>query len=462
MKTAIYIVIGLLFNQFVYSQIFDDHFIKIWDSNLPIYGDENVCYMKFNDANNGMITTTTIDSMIKLNEYRTNDGGYTWNKVSIEVVNGIFSDLKINGSKYNYVYTKLLEDSLGTLGIRVIFREIDIFSGVVNEKLIPIPTAWFIYGLGLSSVGNSMYLTVRDYYTTNGKLDGLYYSNDGFENINLISNIIPSNIETYNGVSYFYNENKIYTIDDDNIEFLKEEYIHNSEQAFVKLLKFNNGLYTYYRIFNHDETGISTNYQCGIHRIDSNDQTCQYFTNPYSPYPGILNNTLYIGGFNIMKYNLTEDSCLMMNQIDRFSYGDLNFVYNHSRCQFVSDSIGFVFGYIENEDSTWCLFKTTTGQPGYKTYIGHGTAEINEIHTEQRSISVYPNPTVGNIQIDFGNLEESVEFQIYDSQGKILLTGNSSESILEVPLSDLGPGIYHLRIIDHDMEVLLHERIVKQ
>ncbi|MCT4561187.1 MAG: T9SS type A sorting domain-containing protein [Crocinitomicaceae bacterium] len=462
MKSLAIILLIFSTHAFVHAQLFEDHFEKIWDSQIPLFQNEAIRDVKFIDSTYGLILTRTLGANQALNEYRTFDGGYSWSKTTIPNLNGTSTEIEFDGNNYTYAFIQFGQDVYGDSGSIIVFREIDYNSNYNSLKTVPIPAAIYISDISLSNyTSTKKYLTVRNFVNLNEQINGIFYTSNNFDSLIFISNHTPYNICEHSGKSYYFHDNTIYKILEGSIEKYSECYIHCSSDMKVKVMKNQADLFVYYDLKCHDQIGAHNLFNAGIQQIIPQNQEI-HFLRTHSLKNQLFGDTLFWGTSQPNKYILGEDSSLAMNEIGRTGFGDLKFVDNYYYSQFINDSVAFVFSYINNEDSTWCLFKTTTGQPGYKTYIGHGTAEINEIRTEQRSISIYPNPTVGNIQIDFGNLEESVEFQIYDSQGKILLTGNSSESILEVPLSDLGPGIYHLRIIDHDKEVLLHERIVKQ
>ncbi|MBR1549664.1 MAG: T9SS type A sorting domain-containing protein [Bacteroidales bacterium] len=61
----------------------------------------------------------------------------------------------------------------------------------------------------------------------------------------------------------------------------------------------------------------------------------------------------------------------------------------------------------------------------------------------------YPNPTEGDVSIEFdGSLEIDRLVHVYDSQGKMLLEGTTSEPLIQLNLRDFPSGIYLIEAIE--------------
>jgi hypothetical protein len=73
-----------------------------------------------------------------------------------------------------------------------------------------------------------------------------------------------------------------------------------------------------------------------------------------------------------------------------------------------------------------------------------GNSDSGQIEFQKPNIKVFPNPTNGIIEItsDF-NLND--EFQVVDSQGRILINSSMNTSGLKIDLAFLNPGIYFLK-----------------
>jgi hypothetical protein len=96
---------------------------------------------------------------------------------------------------------------------------------------------------------------------------------------------------------------------------------------------------------------------------------------------------------------------------------------------------GIDFGPIPTDDSfgrfcdgqdIWMGF--TVPSPGYGNCV-NGLEEFGE------KISIYPNPVAVNL-----HLPERGEFEVFDSSGRLILTGRDSQ----IDVSGLDNGIYHL------------------
>lgn len=73
-----------------------------------------------------------------------------------------------------------------------------------------------------------------------------------------------------------------------------------------------------------------------------------------------------------------------------------------------------------------------------------GNSDSGQIEFQKPNIKVFPNPTNGIIEItsDF-NLND--EFQVIDSQGRILINSSMNTSELKIDIAFLNPGIYFLK-----------------
>lgn len=68
-------------------------------------------------------------------------------------------------------------------------------------------------------------------------------------------------------------------------------------------------------------------------------------------------------------------------------------------------------------------------------------------HKEEVSLKVYPNPTFEQITIDWGDVLEQVEIQIYDVAGNLVLSSNGAKTEKqEVDVSNLKVGIYLVQV----------------
>ena len=81
---------------------------------------------------------------------------------------------------------------------------------------------------------------------------------------------------------------------------------------------------------------------------------------------------------------------------------------------------------------------------------------INE-YDKSRTISIYPNPTTGVLNIQKNTTLELNEINIYNLQGKKLL--NFSENLDKINIEDLSSGIYLLQL--QTDQGLINKQLIK-
>jgi hypothetical protein len=110
----------------------------------------------------------------------------------------------------------------------------------------------------------------------------------------------------------------------------------------------------------------------------------------------------------------------------------------------------------------------SVGQLTYSTYQGtngtvsEGVQQPYEIHTigidEAPGISleysVYPNPTSGFLKLKTENVPmKDLWYRLYDMNSKLLQKRKIDATEMEVPMENLVPATYLLKIIDNQKEV---------
>lgn len=81
----------------------------------------------------------------------------------------------------------------------------------------------------------------------------------------------------------------------------------------------------------------------------------------------------------------------------------------------------------------------------------------------ERQVTIFPNPTRGNlkIQIEGGEDEAEYIYQLYNSAGALVLNGRiESKGEYPLPMEALSPGVYILTLISHDEK--LTYKIIKE
>ena len=72
---------------------------------------------------------------------------------------------------------------------------------------------------------------------------------------------------------------------------------------------------------------------------------------------------------------------------------------------------------------------------------------INSIKNDEPKISIYPNPTIGLITIDFKNIEKNKGIKIYDFTGKLVKDLNTNNDQIQINLDGSSKGIYTINVI---------------
>jgi len=76
-------------------------------------------------------------------------------------------------------------------------------------------------------------------------------------------------------------------------------------------------------------------------------------------------------------------------------------------------------------------------------------------------VSIYPNPTTGQIAIELGTIVSEVLVEIYDVMGKKVFAATTLENNLQIDISDQPKGIYLVRVVDGG-KVVFTEKIIYQ
>ncbi len=116
----------------------------------------------------------------------------------------------------------------------------------------------------------------------------------------------------------------------------------------------------------------------------------------------------------------------------------------------------------------------TVGQIAVQTYsngavsISEGVQQPYEIQTigidNYPNITlnavVYPNPTLGNVQLTINNEQLEGEVKVFDMNGKFLFAKKIEGQNTEIPMSELAAGTYFVNVID-GTQLLKSFKVVK-
>jgi len=79
---------------------------------------------------------------------------------------------------------------------------------------------------------------------------------------------------------------------------------------------------------------------------------------------------------------------------------------------------------------------------------------FDEIKCISLSASIYPNPTEDNLTLYITNLEyDNLSFQLYDLNGKMLITDRIPGTQTQIRMNGLAPSIYLLKVMQTNTEI---------
>lgn len=85
---------------------------------------------------------------------------------------------------------------------------------------------------------------------------------------------------------------------------------------------------------------------------------------------------------------------------------------------------------------------------------------VNIIESELVSLSVYPNPTVQQLTLSFGEQpKEAFSYALFDYQGRLIMTDQVSEQQTIIDLGECANASYVLHVMDHQSTVAVIEII---
>ncbi len=103
------------------------------------------------------------------------------------------------------------------------------------------------------------------------------------------------------------------------------------------------------------------------------------------------------------------------------------------------------------------------GDAGQMVMVTSACSMANEGFTKD-SFTISPNPTKGNININYngnGNSNDTIKMvQLYDSQGRVLLTKTSAENPTTINVSGYAAGVYFVKIVGEASEKIV--KVVKE
>lgn len=88
---------------------------------------------------------------------------------------------------------------------------------------------------------------------------------------------------------------------------------------------------------------------------------------------------------------------------------------------------------------------------------GAGIATAKESET---NISVFPNPVIDRVTINFGSISGAKIVQLYDINGKLVLEKNTFDATIQVDLTSVTKGTYFVKVSDGSQNVIAVKMIM--
>lgn len=73
---------------------------------------------------------------------------------------------------------------------------------------------------------------------------------------------------------------------------------------------------------------------------------------------------------------------------------------------------------------------------------------------------VYPNPTLGNVQLTINNVQLEGEVKVFGTNGKFLFSKRIEGKTTEIPMSELAAGTYFVNVVS-EKQVMKSFKVVK-
>ena len=74
-------------------------------------------------------------------------------------------------------------------------------------------------------------------------------------------------------------------------------------------------------------------------------------------------------------------------------------------------------------------------------------------------ITIYPNPSTGQFNLDLTKIQSEVQVAIYDGVGKQVYRGSAKNELLQIDLSGLASGMYHIVLRDAEEGASVTKRV---
>lgn len=202
-----------------------------------------------------------------------------------------------------------------------------------------------------------------------------------------------------------------------------------------------------------------------IVQANNNGQPVEYFINGTVDYAGTNGSHHFAnaqGGDSIFVSYMINSGCTLYSDTIEVNVIDvetgisqsglqLNATANGAQYQWLDCLNNFIpisgetdQQFIPTSDGEYAVQVTENGCTDTSDCLVFNTASLMEGNLGQ--ISCYPNPTTGNVTLDFGKVENRVCVEVYSAQGQLLkIISSNGDAMLEVEMPE-EPAVYLLRV----------------
>lgn len=447
------------------SQTFQDNFQRIGEVPFAIDGEWEPVSFQFVDENVGVILARkkfvqNIDSTILL--YRTTNGGLNWTKHYRPAVN-CNSDLRKTNSGmlyFTYYDTTISNCGFGGFCYKTCYsvdnganwqtRRVDEIDGISS-------------GFSQAFYCDNQYaIMLYDGFASGcGVQDGIYLTQNNFQSSVFVGAYHPRQVAVTENGYEFWEDGQLVQISKTGLVTTQPIGINCPKNETVHVYPTENHCYFTYQVDCPQDENLDPNKSWQGVRTEYSDGTasslkfieCEF---PYNrPDRVLFNTTLMSLGYKNAYYSsfseidMAQDSVFVYNPIERFGFGDTNYIEDCSQMFYLSKDTIFVLGHLKN-DTQWVLYRTTNGQPKAHDAcpMTNGTVAFMEEKEFEQALSIYPNPFTGNIHLDFAGVNEEIEVLVYSENGKVLHHESGlTKELTSLDLSHLDVGIYFVQLI---------------
>lgn len=442
MRTFQYFILiaFLSIQNFITAQIIlDDRFNRV--DTLPFkVGSRVIHKVYFKNGQNGSVITSKQDGSSVL--YYTENGGIDWDSIQpniqfIQPNNGnnepSFVGIQIDSVNNQLYLANLYLENSQQWTVKRIFPTLVYYQQPIIIHRFDSNRAIIF----------TSYLTFK-----NSVLEGIYFTDNNFESLNLVSNDIVDNYIGTESSFKFWSNHRLVTINSNGQIGEENLYLHRAEHGQVDLEENDNFLVIRFTIDSTSDYGIYDQIHHGTYLRDKVTNLTKINIDEFgNTNIDLVENILYSPGYYMVETDLNDsDSSLKWNYIEQYSPGDVDYVFDHRFSSCYSPNKCYVLGFVPGIDDKYVLFHSSVGQGGYKFSVkSNHNATLEE--KENKTLSLSPNPTNYSIQL-IGDISQYSKMEVYDFLGQKVYSTLVSESNRIIDVNRLASGLYLVKLFD--------------